>query len=227
VASHQIGYQQAQLEIEGEPPLPCWFNPEQYAVSKANEWHSVPVVGASLPAIQFGGGLSRELTLELLFDASDSAGKDVLGVTDQLFLMMEVAELAGGAGNAARPPTVTFSWGPTVSFKAVCRRLDVRYTLFRPDGTPIRAICALTLVQVEKADSRSGSGAPAAQNPTTRATARLGVHVVLDGDSLPSLAYTAYGDPTRWREIAEANAIDDPLVLARGQALTIPEARER
>jgi hypothetical protein len=227
MAPQQTGYQQAQLEIEGQPPLPCWFNPQQYAVSKSNQWHSVPVVGASLPAIQFGGGLSRELTLELLFDASDSASKDVLGVTDRLFLMMEVAEQAGGAGNAARPPTVAFSWGPTVSFKAVCRRLDVRYTLFRPDGTPIRALCALTLVQVEKADSRSGSGAAPAQNPTTRATAKLGVHVVIDGDSLPSIAYRAYGDPTRWRAIAEANAIDDPLVLVRGRALTIPEARDR
>jgi Contractile injection system tube protein/LysM domain len=227
MASRQTGYQQARLEIEGQAPLACWFNPAQYAVSKSNEWHSVPVVGASLPAIQFGGGLSRELTLELLFDASDSASRDVLGVTDQLFLMMEVAEAAGGAGNAARPPTVTFSWGPTVSFKAVCRRLDARYTLFRPDGTPIRAICALTLVQVEKADSRSGSGAPPAQNPTTRATSTLGVHVVLDGDSLPSIATAAYGDPTRWREIAEANAIDDPLVLARGRTLTIPEGRDR
>jgi nucleoid-associated protein YgaU len=50
---------------------------------------------------------------------------------------------------------------------------------------------------------------------------------VLDGDSLPSIAYGAYGDPTRWREIAQANAIDDPLVLRSGRTLTIPEARER
>jgi hypothetical protein len=222
MADQQISYQKAQLEIEGQAPLPCWFNPRQYAISKANHWHATPVVGASLPSIQFGGGLARELTLELLFDASDNVSSDVRSVTDQLFLMMEVTEQASAAG-AGRPPTVTFTWGPMVSFKAVARWLDVHYTLFRPDGTPIRASCALTLVQVEKADSRSGSGVAPAQNPTTRASAKLGVHVLLDGDSLPSIAYAAYGDPTRWREIAQANAIDDPLVLVRGRALTIPE----
>jgi hypothetical protein len=227
MASQQISYQKAQLEIEGQAPLHCWFNPHQYAVSKSNQWCATPVVGASLPSIQFAGGLARELALELLFDASDTTAGDVRGVTDQLFLMMEVTEQASGAGNAGRPPTVNFTWGPTVTFKAVARHLDVHYTLFRPDGTPIRAICALTLVQVEKADSRSGSGAAPAQNPTTRASAKLGVHVLREGDSLHSIAYAAYGDPTRWREIAEANGIDDPLVLQRGRALTIPGSGAR
>lgn len=227
MATQQTGYQQAQLEIEGQEPLACWFNPSQYAISKANQWHAIPVVGASLPAIQFGGGLARELTLELLFDASDDPSQDVRSVTDRLFLMMEVAEQAGTAANAGRPPTVVFSWGSTVSFKAVSRRLDVQYTLFRPDGTPIRAICALTLVQVEKANSRSGNGPTPAQNPTTRANTRPAVHEVIEGDSLASIAYAAYGDPTRWREIARANAIDDPLVLERGRALVVPEVNPR
>jgi nucleoid-associated protein YgaU len=31
-----------------------------------------------------------------------------------------------------------------------------------------------------------------------------------------------YGDPTRWRAIAEANGIDDPLALRRGRTLSIP-----
>ena len=48
------------------------------------------------------------------------------------------------------------------------------------------------------------------------------VHTVADGDSLASIAYDAYGDPTRWRMIAEANDIDNPLHLSRGTPLTIP-----
>jgi nucleoid-associated protein YgaU len=45
---------------------------------------------------------------------------------------------------------------------------------------------------------------------------------VRDGDSLPSIAYDAYGDPTQWRVIAEANDVDDPLRLRRGTDLRIP-----
>ena len=47
-------------------------------------------------------------------------------------------------------------------------------------------------------------------------------HVVRDGDSLQSIAYAAYGDPTQWRSIAIANGIDDPMRLRRGTALSIP-----
>lgn len=223
----QTGYQKAQLAIEGQGTLVCWFNPRQYAISKSNEWRATPVVGASLPAIQFAGGQGRELSLELLFDASDSSSKDVRDITDQLFLMMEATQSAAGEGASARPPTVTFSWGPTVTFVAVCRHMAVNYTLFRPDGTPVRAFVALELIQVQKADSRSGSGAAAAQNPTSRAKGRVTVHVIQEGDTLAALAHSAYGDPTRWREIAEANAIDDPTRLRRGEAITIPGAPQR
>jgi nucleoid-associated protein YgaU len=52
--------------------------------------------------------------------------------------------------------------------------------------------------------------------------AGLSSHTVRDGDSLQSIAFAAYGDATKWRTIAEANGIDDPLRLRRGTVLSIP-----
>jgi hypothetical protein len=181
-------------------------------------------VGTSLPTPQFGGGHARELTLTLLFH--DDPGGDVTPATDALFTMMEVNNsLASGRRNQGRPPSVTFNWGTFTSFKAVCSRLSVQFTLFRPDGTPIQAQAALTLIQIEK-DPRTGQGTPAAaQNPTTRAIQRQRMHTVRTGDSLQSIAFSHYGDPTRWRAIAEANHIDDPLRLASGTSLSIPLLR--
>jgi hypothetical protein len=215
------GFQQASLEVEGGTSLKCWFNPSQYSIAKANEWSARPVVGASLPRAQFGGGHARELSVDLLFDAGPDG--DVTTATDQLFQMMEVdPSLASDRRNQARPPTLKLSWGTFMSFKAVCRNLNVQFTLFQPDGTPTRALASLMLVQVEK-DQRSGGGTTApAQNPTTRSDQRVRSHVVGAGDTLPSIAYAHYGDATRWRAIAEHNGIDDPLRLPRGRALSIP-----
>ncbi|MEA2371983.1 MAG: hypothetical protein QOH12_2377 [Solirubrobacteraceae bacterium] len=215
------GFQQAKLVIEGSGPLACWFNPNEYSISKTNEWTIQPIVGSSLPTAQFGGGRSRQLSLDLLFHADPDG--DVTPVTDRLFAMMEVdSSLASGNRNQARPPTLTFSWGTYTSFDAVCRSLSVQFTLFRPDGTPIRALAKLELVQVAK-DPSTPHGTPAKpQNPTTRATERLRAHVVCDGDSLQSIAYRHYGDATRWRAIAETNGIDDPTRLARGTRLAVP-----
>jgi hypothetical protein len=221
-STDQSSFQKARLEIEGGQTLTCLFNPNEYAISKANAWTVKPVVGSSLPSPQFSGGHARELTLNLLFDADPESG-DVTSATDALFGMMEVSSsLAAGRRNQARPPTITFAWGTFTSFKAVCSRLNVQFILFKPDGTPIRATAALTLIQVEK-DPRSGQGTPAkAQNPTTRATERMRVHIVRAGDSLQSIAYAQYGDPGRWRTIAQANGIDNPMSLQRGAELSVP-----
>jgi len=56
-----------------------------------------------------------------------------------------------------------------------------------------------------------------------RANAGFGVHTVRDGDTLPSIAYQTYGDATRWRLIAEANDVDNPLHLRRGTPLSLPK----
>ena len=230
----------ARLEIEGgEAPIDCWFNPNEYTISKSNEWNMQPVVGATLPMAQFGGGRPRELTLVLLFDATDASDRDVRDITDRLFKMMEInPALSSGNKNKGRPPMLTFSWGKTVGFKAVANSLSVRFTLFEPDGTPIRAQASLSLQQAERADSRSSRGPVRAQNPTTRAQAGARSHLggngdslqsmvahsqtVRDGDSLQSIAQLVYGDPTAWRTIAEANGIDDPMRLPRGSELEIP-----
>jgi hypothetical protein len=219
------GFTHASLTIEGQPPpIECWFNPKEYAISKSNTWTVDPVVGTGLPTAQFGGGQARELSLDLFFDATDS-DRDVRGVTDRLFKMMEVdARLDGGQQkNSGRPPTVTFAWGEVVTFKAVAKQLSVQYTLFDPSGAPLRAQAKLALVQVEKAvDKSSGRTAARGQNPSTRGLAGIRSYLVRDGDSLPSIAYAEYGDATRWRDIAEANGIDDPLRVPRGRALSVP-----
>ncbi|MGI8802030.1 MAG: LysM peptidoglycan-binding domain-containing protein [Solirubrobacteraceae bacterium] len=217
------GFKRAKLEIEGGKSLECWFNPSEYAITKSNDWTMRPIVGASLPPPQFSGGHPRELNLDLLFHADPDG--DVTAATDALFGMMEVdARLSGGNRNQARPPTITFGWGTYRSFTAVCSQLSVQFTLFRPDGTPTRAQAQMSLIQVAK-DPKAPNSAPAApQNPTTRATDHLAAHVVRDGDSLASIAYEHYGDPTRWRKIAETNGIDDPLRIRRGATLSIPLA---
>jgi nucleoid-associated protein YgaU len=40
--------------------------------------------------------------------------------------------------------------------------------------------------------------------------------------TLDQIASSVLGDPSRWREIADANNIDDPLNLPAGKAVVIP-----
>jgi hypothetical protein len=218
------GFTKATLTIDGGPVIECYFNPTEYSVSKSNEWTYEKVTGTSLPPATFSGGAPRQLDLSLLLDQTLGVGKmTVQAATDALFKMMEVPAGSSGGGTTAVPPFITFQWGTVIPFKAVCTSLTVAYKLFKPTGEPLRAEVKLTLKQADKASSKTGHGANKGQNPTTRANAGFGVHTVRDGDTLPSIAYQTYGDATRWRIIAEANDVDNPLHLRRGSALSLPK----
>jgi Contractile injection system tube protein/LysM domain len=217
------GFEQAYLKIENDAsPITCLFNPKEYSVSKTSSW-TKKANSSSIPNLQYGGGEPRKLSLDLFFDATDDVGGDVRDITEKLFALLE-ANAKFNKEKKKRPPTVEFHWGRTWTFPAVIDSLSVQYTLFRPDGTPVRASAKLSLTQVEKAVEKASAGSnKKAQNPTTRGRVDLRSHTVRDGDSLPSIAYASYGDPTRWRAIAEANGIDDPLALRRGRVISVPQ----
>jgi len=46
------------------------------------------------------------------------------------------------------------------------------------------------------------------------------------GDTLASVAYEEYRNPTKWRALAEANGIDDPMRLRPGAVLIVPNRGE-
>lgn len=204
------GFQNAKLQIEGGDTIQCAFNPESYQVSKTNIWTYKPNQSKDYPKPEFGGGLPMVYSMRLLLDVSLQAPDQ--SVKDQANALMKAMH-----GSGQPPKFITFSWGSTQLPKAAPLSISIQYALFHPNGDPVRAFVDLELAQ---ADDTSPPGQ--AQNPTTRGTAGLRSHIIQDGDSLHSIAYESYGDPTRWRTIAEANEIDDPLRLRRGISLAIP-----
>jgi hypothetical protein len=204
------GFQKAKIQIEGGDSIDCAFNPQTYSVSKTNIWTYKPNQSKDFPDPEFGGGLPMTYKLSLLLDTS-LEGPDK-SVKDQANALMKAMH---GGGSA--PKFVTFSWGSTKLPKGAPMSISIQYAMFHPNGEPMRAFVDLELAQAEPT-----SPAGQAQNPTTRGTAGLRTHIVQDGDSLHSVAYDAYGDATRWRAIAEANGIDDPLRVPRGTSLNVP-----
>lgn len=213
-AGTPAGFTKAKLTIDGGQTLECYFNPTEYSISKSNDWKYQSVTGTSFSPPEFGGGQPRQIELSLLFDQTfPPYTMPVRESTAALLDMMEVPSGKTGGSPTAVPPFLTFNWGRLV-FKGACTSLSVTYKLFAPNGDPLRADVKLTLKQAEAVQQ--------GQNPTTRAAAGYGVHRVRDGDTLPSISYQAYGDATKWRLIAEANGVDNPLHLRRGSALSLP-----
>ena len=212
--------EKAFLEIEGSAGtrLPCMFNPASLSVSRGNDWHGQSIAGQGVPQVHYGGARSATMSLALTFDTTDS-GKPVTEYTGKLMNLMEIDPDLPGTDpdtNNARPPYVIFHWGNLHSFKAVVTQLELRFTYFAATGTPLRAEATVSLMQF--AESRAFGP----QNPTSGTPRPHRVHRVQPGETLDRISARYYGDSTRWRAIAGANGISDPLALRPGVLLTIP-----
>ncbi|MBN1177974.1 MAG: LysM peptidoglycan-binding domain-containing protein [Anaerolineae bacterium] len=193
------------------------FNPAELKISKSVKWEAGKIPPArNAPDLKFGGGESAKFDLKFLFDTSQVGligTRDVRTYTQELLRLVMVH---GPIDDREEPPCVKFQWGTFVLFLAVVEKVDVTYTLFDPDGTPIRAEATVSLVQQDKTDDFPGS-----MNPTTRTEARK-TRMVRQGERLDVIAYQEYGSAAYWRHLAEANGLSDPRALQPGQILSIP-----
>ena len=113
---------------------------------------------------------------------------------------------------------MSFRWGKYWSFKSVITSVTQRFTLFMPDGRPVRGTLDVRFQQVES----EGTFPPT--NPTSVAEVQR-IRVVSPGETIDGIAFDEYGDPKRWQLIADYNNLDDPMRLWPGQKLLIPPAK--
>jgi hypothetical protein len=114
------------------------------------------------------------------------------------------------------PPLVGLEWGnkQLEGFWGFLTKVDVTYTVFRMDGTPVRATVNITISgQSEKL---------AGTNPTSHAIDSRRARLLTDGDTLQSIAWKELGNASYWRSIAELNGIDDPQRVHAGMSVLIP-----
>lgn len=195
------------------------FNPASYSVAKSVAWSAASDQSLNAPTLSFGGGQSRVLTLELFYDVTEPArlegaarfADDVRTETGRMVALTRIDP------DLQCPPTVEVSWGgagPRKSdfpFHGVVSSLTQNFTLFSPEGKPLRATLSVAFTEflVKELDLKDTD-----PELTTR--------VARSGDRLDTLAAEHYRDPAAWRLIAEANGIDDPRRIPAGRRLTLP-----
>lgn len=219
-------------------PIKALFNPREISRSRSVSWQAPKTAGTGSEWTR--RGLQQEfssmqpatLSVELLFDTYESrAGASAWATaaslvvppnpfqtgdaTDVTALTGRVAKLAEVDTELHRPPLCTLSWGAfSEIFTGVLTKLDERFTLFLPDGTPVRATVSCSFAE-SVTDAQLKAGELHSSDVDKTWTVRR-------GDTLHSIAAAEYGDPRRWRHIASANGIVNPRELRPGQVLTIP-----
>ena len=202
-------------EKSGGLSVECMFNPFEYTVTKQNTYEEKSRNRSSVPNVEFKKAGAQTLKLTLVFDTYEK-NEDVTFTTNKLWKFMDPKTRENGNANKkVPPPDVAFEWG-VFRFAAVITQMTQKFTLFMPDGTPVRAKVDVTFTQYRDSEDYPS------QNPSSGGGETEKIRRVVAGERLDLIAYEAYGDATKWRLIAARNGLRDPLALRPGQVLTIP-----
>ncbi|MDO9240736.1 MAG: hypothetical protein Q7U30_12015 [Methylicorpusculum sp.] len=154
------------------------------------------------------------MTFEFLFDNTGIIdGKPRDSIADDLKHFKEV--LTGYKGDAHEPRHFKLVWGENSIFKGRVVEVGITYKLFRPDGTPIRA-----LVKVKFKSSIEEQKRAAKENKSSPDLTHS--RKVKAGDTLPLMCYKIYGDPRYYLEVAKKNRLNDFRQLQPGTEIYFP-----
>jgi len=198
--------------------VPVQFNPEEYTVNRDVNYAQTAIPGLSAPVLQFVNGSMQTLEMELFLDSYEEhkVGDRVINAakSDVRVLTRKVTDLMNIQSSTHAPPILLFTWA-SLSFTCVLARAVQKYTMFLPDGTPVRATLSVTFNEFVSVEQEAKD----VKRETADFTKR---HVAGQGETLWSIAAATYGDPRLWRVIAIANAIDRPRPLPIGARLVLP-----
>lgn len=201
----------------GEGEIRFMFNPKEYTIQKSANWDRKAKKGSKTAAMpEFTGAGPATLQLEIFVDHSDRQEPTITRDADRLLSCVVPLDKTMSSKKPS-PPWVVFGWGSRMSFVALVKSVSIKYTHFRPDGTPVRMVGTLSLEEVPTDPTPK-------QNPTSGGLGAQRSHHVVAGDTLPSIAHAEYGQAHLWRALAAANGIHDPMRLPTGTRLLIPAA---
>jgi hypothetical protein len=214
----------------GEPlELSFQYNPTEFTLEKSAQNAEISIPGLDSPLLQFVRGQNERLTLELFFDTTENGmgtgATSVTTLTDPFYSLIKIKP----ADHA--PPIVSFVWNSNIpgsnlsewtggnqgraDFTGVVESIRQRFTLFSPEGVPLRATLNLVIREYKTLDEQIAQ--LNLQSPD-----RTQSHIVQSGETLCSISAEHYRKPGLWRTIADTNGIEDPRRLAPGIFLTIP-----
>ncbi|MCC6456786.1 MAG: hypothetical protein IT328_17660 [Caldilineaceae bacterium] len=199
-------------DLDRDKAVTCQFNPESFTMNKTNKWTRRPDIGDSVPETVFSGGNAGSMTLQLLFDSTDTQD-DVRRAYFDL-IKFALVKPSSNPDQKGEPSQVVVEWGAFKGYVAVIESINQNFSLFSSEGVPLRAEVTLTLREV------LDRGKLPPTNPTSRSEVRQ-TWMVEKGQRLDWIAYEIYGSTSAWRHIAETNGLLNPTVLRPGQILKI------
>jgi hypothetical protein len=197
-----------------------YINPEKYSHSYEICYNDVQAQGSPGGEPVFNKTPSDKVEFELVFDGTGVVptlipgvipyGDD--GITSQIDEFKRLAFTYNSKSHS--PNYLVLAWGRLL-FKCRLESLSITYTLFKPDGTPLRARAHSTFIGYNDEEAlalKANKSSPDLSHVLT----------VVAGDTLPLMCYGVYGSSTYYTQVARVNGLTDFRNIKVGTQLLFP-----
>ncbi len=209
-----IAYDDSTYLNEGEK-CTVQINPSSYTHNHKVNYDSSVALGASGATLEFKGIDPQTISFDIHFDATGAVGGETTAVQDQIDTFKKVC--FDYQDELHEPNYLIVSWGSLV-FKSKLTSLDLTYSLFKPDGTPLRAKATVNFQEALDDAEIAKAADPKSPDLTHEI-------IVKKGDTLPLLCYNVYGDSSYYLEVAKFNNLINFRELVPGTVLHLPSIK--
>lgn len=210
-------YQDEVRKTQVGEPFKAMFNPESFSQKYAIEYAKEQAMNSTGQSAKYARSTPSVLSLKLMLDGTGShevkAGNaQGQSVAARIKHLLDISFQMNG--KIHEPNYLLVTWGKLI-FPCRLASVDINYTSFNPDGTPLRAELAIELLSNEEVKKQLAIDAKSSPDLTHS-------RIVKSGDTLPLLSKAIYGSSSHYIWIARQNQLDDFRNLTPGQRLFFP-----
>ncbi|MEI6333090.1 MAG: LysM peptidoglycan-binding domain-containing protein [Methylococcaceae bacterium] len=205
------------------------INPESYAIEYRFKFAEAQGQGSSGKQLKYESTEPLEMTFEFLFDGTgiidgewrtkkgdppvDGKGNPQDSIVEGIQKFKRA--LLEYKGDSHEPRHLKLVWGKNSIFKGRATEVSINYKLFKPDGTPIRAVAKVKFKSSIEETKR-------ALQEDKKSADLTHVRKVKAGDTLPLMCERIYGDSKYYLQIATVNRLSNFRSLLPGTELIFP-----
>jgi hypothetical protein len=193
------------------------INPETFTKTSHIELDTSRGHGQPGTDPRYKSSAPEELKIEFILDGT----KTMEGYVDK-YISMEVSDqikefnkCVQYEGKIHRPRFLIVHWGSEVKFPCVLSHMEINYSLFKPNGDPLRAKITATFVKYETEAAIFAANNISSPDLTHQRVTR-------EGDRLDLMSYGIYDDSGFFLQVARINDLTSPRNLKAGIALVFP-----
>lgn len=208
-----IGYTDEEFkeELSGKP-YTVMINPESVKWSRSIEYKKDSPQDS-------GGTLDRylntpmdNLSFDIVIDCTGVVDKKRRNMKKEIGALERIVFKYNG--KIHRPNYVKIHWGGLI-FQSILKTFNTTYTLFKPDGSPLRAKISLSFgkyVSAKKLEKQKKKASPDVSHLVD----------VVDGNTLPGLCKKVWNSPSYYIQVAKYNGLNKFRDLKGGIKLIFP-----